>query len=180
METYHLKVAGLERDLPVCPLGNGVSIAGFVMFSDVELTIACATELLKKVPDCDVFLTAESKGIPLAYEMSRQSGKKYYPARKKAKLYMKQPVEIAVKTITTAEEQRLCIDQTELDEMDGKRILIVDDVISTGGALLALEAIAHRSNGTIVGKAAVLAEGDAADRKDIIYLEKLPLFFKQA
>ncbi len=179
-KTYRMTVAGLTRDLPLCPINDKLDIAAFIMFGDVEMTIACAAELLKRVPEFDVILTAEAKGIPLAYEMSRQSGKKYYPARKKAKLYMKQPVEIAVKTITTAEEQRLCIDQTELDEMDGKRILIVDDVISTGGALLALEAIAHRSNGTIVGKAAVLAEGDAADRKDIIYLEKLPLFFKQA
>ncbi len=177
-KTYRLKVAGLERDLPLCPVNDKLDIAAFIMFGDVEVTVACATELLKKVPEFDVILTAEAKGIPLAYEMSRQSGKKYYPARKKAKVYMTQPVEIAVKTITTAEEQRLVIDQAELDEMDGKRILIVDDVISTGGALLALEAIAHRSNGTIVGKAAVLAEGDAADRKDIIYLEKLPLFFK--
>lgn len=82
MDTYRLQVAGLERDLPVCPLGNGVSIAGFVMFSDVELTIACATELLKKLPEHDVLLTAESKGIPLAYEMSRQSGKTLYPGKK--------------------------------------------------------------------------------------------------
>ena len=102
METYHLKVAGLERDLPVCPLGNGVSIAGFVMFSDVELTIACATELLKKVPDCDVFLTAESKGIPLAYEMSRQSGKRYILARKSKKLYMKNAVEVERASTSTA------------------------------------------------------------------------------
>ncbi len=177
-KTYHLEVAGLSRELPLCPVSDKLDIAAFIMFGDVEMTVACATELLKIVPEFDVILTAEAKGIPLAYEMSRQSGKKYYPARKKSKVYMTRPVEIAVKTITTADEQRLCIDQSELDEMEGKRILIVDDVISTGGAMLALEAIAHRSNGTIVGKAAVLAEGDAADRKDIYFLEKLPLFFK--
>ena len=176
METYHLKVAGLERDLPVCPLGNGVSIAGFVMFSDVELTIACATELLKKVPDCDVFLTAESKGIPLAYEMSRQSGKQWIPARKGAKLYMKEPVIIEDQSITTAGKQTLVIDKKDIDYMNGKRILIVDDVISTGGSLHALETLAAKSTGTVVGCCAALAEGDAAKRTDIFFLEPLPLF----
>ena len=176
--TYRLTVAGVTRDLPLCAVNDKLDIAAFIMFGDVELTIACAEALLKVVPEFDVILTAEAKGIPLAYEMSRQSGKKYYPARKKAKLYMKRPVEIAARTITTADEQRLVMDQDELDEMDGKRILIVDDVISTGGALLALEAVASHSKGTVVGKAAVLAEGDAANRSDIIFLEKLPLFFK--
>ncbi len=177
-KTYRLTVAGQTRDLPLCPVNDKLDIAAFIMFGDVDMTVACAEALLKVVPEFDVILTAEAKGIPLAYEMSRQSGKKYYPARKKAKLYMKRPVEIATRTITTADEQRLVMDQDELDEMDGKRILIVDDVISTGGALLALEAVAAHSKGTVVGKAAVLAEGDAADRNDIIYLEKLPLFFK--
>ena len=124
METYHLKVAGLERDLPVCPLGNGVSIAGFVMFSDVELTIACATELLKKVPDCDVFLTAESKGIPLAYEMSRQSGKRYILARKSKKLYMKNAVEVDVRSITTAGMQKLYLSGDDMAYLKGKRVLL--------------------------------------------------------
>lgn len=177
-KTYRLTVAGQTRDLLLCPVNDKLDIAAFIMFGDVEMTVACAEALLKIVPEFDVILTAEAKGIPLAYEMSRQSGKKYYPARKKAKLYMKKPVEISTKTITTADEQRLVMDQAELDEMDGKRILIVDDVISTGGALLALEAVASHSKGTVVGKAAVLAEGDAAERTDIVFLEKLPLFFK--
>ena len=182
METYHLKVAGLERDLPVCPLGNGVSIAGFVMFSDVELTIACATELLKKVPDCDVFLTAESKGIPLAYEMSRQSGKRYILARKSKKLYMKNAVEVDVRlymknavevdvrSITTAGMQKLYLSGDDMAYLKGKRVLLVDDVISTGESLHALEMLTEKAGGTIVGKSAVLAEGDAANRDDIIFL----------
>lgn len=175
METYHLKVAGLERDLPVCPLGNGVSIAGFVMFSDVELTIACATELLKKIPDCDVFLTAESKGIPLAYEMSRQSGKRYILARKSKKLYMKNAVEVDVRSITTAGMQKLYLSGDDMAYLKGKRVLLVDDVISTGESLHALEMLTEKAGGTIVGKSAVLAEGDAANRDDIIFLAPLPL-----
>ena len=134
MDTYHLKVAGLERDLPVCPLGNGVSIAGFVMFSDVELTVACATELLKLLPEHDVLLTAESKGIPLAYEMSRQSGKRYILARKSKKLYMKNAVEVDVQSITTNGLQKLFLSGDDMEYLKGKRVLLVDDVISIGKA----------------------------------------------
>lgn len=154
MDTYRLQVAGLERDLPVCPLGNGVSIAGFVMFSDVELTIACATELLKKLPEHDVLLTAESKGIPLAYEMSRQSGKRYILARKSKKLYLS---------------------GEDMEYLKGKRVLLVDDVISTGESLRALEKLTEKAGGIVAGKAAVLAEGDASKRDDIIFLAPLPL-----
>ena len=178
MDTYRLQVAGLERDLPVCPLGNGVSIAGFVMFSDVELTIACATELLKKLPEHDVLLTAESKGIPLAYEMSRQSGKKYFVARKKPKVYMTDPVCVSVRSITTDAEQTLLLGREDGDQLRGKKVLIVDDVISTGESLAAVVALADKFDANIVAKAAVLAEGDAAERDDIVFLEKLPLFFK--
>lgn len=176
-ETYTLHVAGLDRELPVCKLNDKMSIAAFIMFSDVELTVACARDLLAKCPEFDVILTAEAKGIPLAYEMSRQSGKLYIPARKGVKLYMKEPVVVEDQSITTAAKQTLVIDKKDLDAMAGKRILIVDDVISTGGSLHALQALADRSTGTVVGCAAVLAEGDAAERKDIIFLEPLPLFF---
>ncbi|MDO5603053.1 MAG: phosphoribosyltransferase family protein [Oscillospiraceae bacterium] len=179
MNTYELKVAGLTRQLPICKLNDQLSIAAFIMFSDVELTVACAEALLKKVPEFDVLITAEAKGIPLAYEMSRQSGKKYIPARKGPKLYMSQPVIVEDKSITTTGSQRLVLDKKDLDEMNGKRVLIVDDVISTGGSLHALEMLVGRSTGSIVAKAAVLAEGDAAERKDIIFLETLPLFFHE-
>ncbi len=177
--TYTLHVAGLTRELPFCPLNEKIDIAAFIMFSDVELTIACAKALLEKVPEFDVIFTAEAKGIPLAYEMSRQSGKRYIPARKSAKLYMREPVIVEDVSITTQAVQKLVIDKKELDSMDGKRILIVDDVISTGGSLHALETLAAKSKGAVVGRAAVLAEGDAAKRDDIIFLEPLPLFFKQ-
>ena len=177
-KTYELKVAGLTRELTICPVNEHLDIAGFIMFSDVELTVACAEALLKKCPEFDLIVTAEAKGIPLAYEMSRQSGKKYIPARKGAKLYMEDPVIVEDKSITTEAVQRLVIDKKDLDEMNGKRVLIVDDVISSGGSLHALETLVSRSTATVVGKAAVLAEGDAAKRTDIIFLEPLPLFFK--
>lgn len=177
MQYHEMTIAGCKRRLPICRVNDKMSIAAFIMFSDVEITIRTAEELLKKVPDFDIIFTAEAKSIPLAYEMSRQSGKKYITARKMSKLYMTEPVEISVKSITTAREQKLFLDQSELDQLNGKRILIVDDVISTGGSLYAMEEMIKRGGGEIVGKAAVLAEGVAADRKDIIYLEVLPLFF---
>ena len=175
MASYTLEVAGLTRELPICKINENVSIAAFIMFGDVELTIACATALLEKAPAFDVIVTAEAKAIPLAYEMSRQSGKKYIPARKGKKLYMVDPVEVYDKSITTEKAQTLCVDRPELEYLDGKRVLIVDDVISTGGSLAAMEAIVAKSTGTVVGRAAVLAEGDAAKRKDILFLAPLPL-----
>ena len=178
MEHYTLQVAGLTRELPICPVNEHLSIAAFVMFSDVELTVACAQELLKQVPDFDVLITAESKGIPLAYEMSRQSGKKYLLARKSVKLYMKKPVAVDVKSITTAALQTLYIDSDDIAAMQGKRVLIVDDVVSTGESMAALEQLVNKAGGQIVGKAAVLAEGDAMDRKDLIVLAPLPVFEK--
>lgn len=174
---YELHVAGLTRQLPICRVNDDMSIAAFIMFSDVELTVKCAEALLAKCPEFDVIFTAEAKGIPLAYEMSRQTGKVYVTARKMSKLYMKDPVEIEVKSISTARMQKLYLDADEMNLLRGKRVLIVDDVISTGGSLYAMEEMVKKADGNIVGKAAVLAEGVAADRTDIIYLEVLPLFF---
>lgn len=176
-ETYTLHVAGLTRELPICKVNDHMDIAAFIMFGDVELTVACAEELLKKCPEFDVILTAEAKGIPLAYEMARQSGKRWIPARKGAKLYMQDPVVIEDESITTAGKQVLIIDRKDIDYMNGKRILIVDDVISTGGSLHALETLAAQSTGTVVGCCAALAEGDASKRTDITFLAPLPLFF---
>ena len=174
---YPMTVAGLKRELPICKVNDNLYIAGFVIFGDQELTVACARELLKKAPEYDYIITAEAKGIPLAHEMARQSGApKYFLARKGPKLYMTGVFESSVKSITTAKEQKLYLDTADAELMKGKKILIVDDVISTGESLLALEALVEKAGGIIAGRMAVLAEGDAQDREDLIYLEKLPLF----
>lgn len=174
---YHMRVAGLERELPICKVSDELYIAGFVIFGDQELTVACARELLKKAPEYDYIITAEAKGIPLAHEMARQSGaKKYFLARKGPKLYMTGVFESTVHSITTAKEQHLYLDTADAALMKGKRILIVDDVISTGESLTALEALVEKAGGIIAGRMAILAEGDAQNRTDLIYLEKLPVF----
>ena len=174
---YRMKVAGLERDLPICPVNEKLYIAGCVIFGDQELTVACARELLKQAPEYDYILTAEAKGIPLAHEMARQAGDaKYILARKGPKLYMRDIFSVTVNSITTAKEQKLYLDGADAALMKGKRILVVDDVISTGESLKALEALAEKAGGEICGRMAILAEGDAQDREDLIYLEKLPLF----
>ena len=174
---YRMKVAGLERDLPICPVNENLYIAGFVIFGDQELTVACARELLRKAPEYDYIITAEAKGIPLAHEMARQAGdKKYILARKGPKLYMRDIFSVTVNSITTAKEQKLYLDGADAALMKGKKILIVDDVISTGESLKALEALVEKAGGEICGRMAILAEGDAIDREDLIYLEPLPLF----
>ena len=174
---YRMKVAGLERDLPICPVTDKLYIAGFVIFGDPELTVACARELLERAPEYDYIVTAEAKGIPLAHEMARQHGDaKYILARKAPKLYMRDLFSSTVKSITTAKEQTLYLDGVDAKLMEGKRILVVDDVISTGESLKALEVLVEKAGGIICGRMAILAEGDAQDREDLVYLEKLPLF----
>ncbi len=172
-----MTIAGLKRALPICRVNDNLYIGAFVIFGDCELTMACATELLKKAPEYDYIITAESKGIPLAYEMARQHGdKKWLLARKGAKLYMQNVVGVEVKSITTAAVQKLYLDGADAALMKGKRVLIVDDVISTGESLHALEALVNQAGGEIVGRMAILAEGEAQARTDLIYLEKLPVF----
>ena len=176
---YKINVAGVERDLLLCPISDTLNIAAFVLFGDVELTEKCAEALLAKAPDHDVLITAESKGIPLIHAMCRMSGKnRYVLARKSTKLYMHDVIKCETQSITTSARQTLYIDGDDAKFMRGKRVLIVDDVISTGGSLLSLENLVNQSGGKIVGKMAILAEGDAIDRNDIIYLEPLPLFDK--
>ena len=174
---YEMTIAGLTRRLPLCPLNDKLMIGAFVIFGDVELTEACARELLKRAPEHDVLITAESKGIPLVYEMARQEGvNRYLLARKAPKLYMKNIFTTEVNSITTAKKQILCLDGDDAEYMKGKRVIIVDDVISTGESLKALEKLVTEAGGNIVGRMAILAEGDAQEREDITYLEKLPLF----
>lgn len=177
--TYTMKVAGLERQLPLCKVSDELYIGAFIIFGDAELTVACASALLERVPadSYDYMLTAEAKSIPLIHEMARQSGaKNYFIARKGSKVYMRDPIHVSVRSITTLRQQDLFLGADDCALIRGKRILLVDDVISTGESLAAIEELARQAGGQICGKMAILAEGDAQKRQDIIYLEKLPLF----
>ena len=177
--TYEMDIAGLKRDLPICKVTDDLYIGAFVMFGDVELTVHCAAELLKRAPEYDYLIAPEAKAIPLLYEMARQSGaEKYFLARKNAKAYMSGVFEVNVKSITTAAVQRLIIDSADAEQIRGKRMLILDDVISTGESLRAMEELVTAAGGIVAGRMAVLAEGDAINRDDIIVLGKLPLFDK--
>ena len=174
---YHMNIAGCERDLPICPLNEKLQIAGFVIFGDPELTTACAKALLSRAPEYDYLISAEAKGIPLVHEMARLAGnQKYFLARKAPKLYMTGVMDVKVRSITTAKEQHLYLDVADAALMKGKKILIVDDVVSTGESLRAIEQLVEEAGGVICGRMTILAEGDAQDRKDLVYLEKLPLF----
>ena len=175
--TYEMDIAGLKRELPLCKVTDDLYIGAFVMFGDVELTVHCAAELLKLAPEYDYMIAPEAKSIPLLYEMARQSGaEKYFLARKGPKAYMSGVFEVQVKSITTMSVQKLVIDTADAELINGKRILIIDDVISTGESLRAMEELVTKAGGNIVGKMAVLAEGDAQERDDIIVLGHLPLF----
>ena len=179
MNYYKMNIAGCERKLPLCPINESLYIGAFVIFGDPELTTACADALLKKAPEYDYIITAEAKGIPIAHEMARLAGnQRYFLARKAPKLYMTGVMEVSVRSITTAKEQKLYLDTADAEMMKGKKILVVDDVISTGESLKAIEALVEQAGGIIVGRATILAEGDATTRGDIVYLEKLPLFAK--
>ena len=179
MATFSMHVAGLDRELPICKVTDELYIGAFIMFGDAELTTRCAAELLKLAADVeyDYLLTAEAKSIPLIHEMARQSGAaKYFIARKGPKVYMPDPSSVEDKSITTVAQQRLYLGSDDAAVIRGKKILLVDDVISTGGSLKAMEALVEKAGGTVTGRMAVLAEGGAADRKDILFLEKLPVF----
>lgn len=177
MLTYEMDIAGLKRELPLCRVSDDVYIGAFVIFGDVELTVHCAAELLKRAPEYDYLIAPEAKAIPLLYEMARQSGEnKYFLIRKNPKLYMTGVFEVEVKSITTEKVQHLYLDTADAEMMRGKRILIIDDVISTGESLRAVETLVERAGGNIVGKMFVLAEGASQKRTDITYLAPLPLF----
>lgn len=174
---YTMNIAGLDRNLPLCPVTDDLYIGAFVIFGDPQLTTACAKELLARAPEYDYIITAEAKGIPLAHEMARlQDNEKYFVARKKPKLYMTGVFETVVNSITTEGEQKLYLDTADAQLIKGKRILIVDDVISTGESLKAVETLVLAAGGIICGRACILAEGDAAKRDDLIFLNELPVF----
>ncbi len=177
-EFYTMKIAGLERKLEKFPVNENLDIAAFIIFGDVELTIKGCEELLKKVPEFDVIITPEAKSIPIAYEMARQSNKPYIIARKGLKVYMRNPIDVSVTSITTKNEQHLFLGESEVNLIKNKRVLIIDDVISTGESLQAVRKLIEEAGAIEAASCAFLAEGDAADRDDIIFLEKLPLFFK--
>ena len=174
---YPMTIAGVKRELPICKLNDDLAIAAFVIFGDVELTVASAKALLDIAPEFDYLLAPEAKSIPLIYEMARQSGRNdYLLVRKNKKAYMQSVFEVDVQSITTAGTQKLFMDDADAKKMQGKRILIIDDVISTGESLRAVEELVHEAGGVVAGRMAILAEGDAAKRDDIIFLEPLPLF----
>ena len=174
--TYKVEIAGLIRELVVCEVSETTSIAALILFGDVELTEKAAEMLLKVAPEHDIIIAPEAKGIPLAYEMARQQRNiSYIVARKGIKLYMKEVFAVEVQSITTRDQQSLYIDAKEAKRMENRRVLIVDDVISTGESVRAVEALVNKAGGTVVGRMAILAEGEAKDRGDIIYLERIPL-----
>ncbi len=174
---YTIDMAGMKRDLKLFPINDELQIAAFILFGDVEITKHTAAKLLEKAPEFDLILTAEAKSIPLAYEMAAQAGQNdYIIARKGIKIYMDDVISSTVRSITTDSVQTLYLGKDEADRIKGKRILIIDDVISTGESLKAIESLVEKAGGTIVGKMAVLAEGDSFNRDDIIVLAKLPLF----
>ena len=175
--TYEMDIAGLKRELPLCRITDDLYIGAFVMFGDVEITVHAAAELLKRAPEYDYLIAPEAKAIPLLYEMARQSGaEKYFVARKGAKAYMQGTFEVEVRSITTMHVQHLVLDAQDAEMIKGKRMLIIDDVISTGESLHATEELVKQAGGIVAGRVAVLAEGDAQNRDDIIYLAPLPLF----
>ena len=176
---YKMNIAGLDRALPLCPISDTLQIGAFVIFGDPELTTACAQALLDRAPEYDYLISAEAKGIPLVHDMARLAGnQKYFLARKAPKLYMTGVFEAELRSITTAKDQKLYLDMADAELMKGKKILIFDDVISTGESLKAVEHLVEKAGGIICGKMTILAEGDAQERDDLIYLEKLPLFDK--
>ena len=176
-KAYTMEIAGLKRDLPLFPVNENLYIAAFILFGDVEITKASAKALLEKAPEYDIMITAECKSIPLIYEMARQTGQNdYVIARKGPKVYMEDLITTDVDSSTTAHTQSLCIGKSEVELMKGKNVLIVDDVISTGESLAAIEELVVKAGGNVVGRMAILAEGDAAQREDIIFLEPLPWF----
>lgn len=178
MKYYTVDLQGYTADLPILPLPGGVSIAFFNLHGNSEMTEHCGKKLAELLTDCDVLITAESKGLQLTHCIARELGQKFYAvARKSKKLYMQDGIEVAIQSsITTGKAQKLYLSKHDADLLKGKKVGIVDDVVSTGASLLGLEALVEKAGGIIHKKAFVLAEAEAADRKDLVYLATIPLF----
>ena len=178
MKYYTVDLNGFEANLPILQLPSGIGIAFFNLHGDSALTEHCAKELAKQLTDCDVLVTAESKGLQLTHCIARELGHRYYAvARKSKKLYMQDGIEVSISSsITTGKEQKLYLSKHDVDLLKGKKVAIIDDVVSTGASLEGLEKIVELSGGIIHKKAFVLAEADAANRTDILYLGTIPLF----
>ena len=175
---YTVDICGRVEHLPILPLPSGVNIAFFNLHGNVELTEHCAKHLAERVKkyDPDVLITAESKGLQITHCVARDIGQKMYAvARKSKKLYMQDGIEVQAKTITTGEVQHLYLSAHDVDLIKGKRVAIIDDVISTGAANAALEQLVAMAGGEVVCRAFVLAEGDAKDRQGVEYLATIPL-----
>lgn len=177
MDYYTLKIGDLERKLPIIKLSEDLSIASFVILGDTEIVEKSAPLIAEKLPKIDYIVTAEAKGVPLAYEISKILNlKSYIVARKSVKAYMKDVIEAEVNSITTTNPQKMYLNGEDAEKIKGKNIALVDDVISTGESLSTIEYLVKKAGGNVVAKAAILAEGDAKNRKDIIFLQELPLF----
>ena len=173
MKYFDFEIMGIRRKLPYVRIGENLALASFVIISDTELVASVAPELVKRLPEVDVLMTAEAKGICLTYEMSRIMGmKSFVIARKSRKPYMQDPISHTVHSVTTLKEQTLWLDKAEAEKIRGKRVALIDDVIATGESIAALEALAVKAGATVAAKAAVLAELQSVHRKDIIYLKE--------
>ena len=177
MRYYEVDLDGYKAKLPVMKLPSGISICFFNLHGHSELTEHCGKKLAKLIPECDALITAESKGLQLTHVIARELNQpRYAVARKSKKLYMQDGLDIVIdSSITTGKEQHLYLSQDDAELIKGKKVVIVDDVISTGASLSGLEKIVELAGGTVVGKAFVLAEGEAKDRKDVIYLNSIPI-----
>ena len=178
MDFHKVDLQGFEAYLPILPLPSGIKIAFFNLHGDSAMTEHCGKKLAELVKDCDVLITAESKGLQLTHCTARELGQRYYAvARKSKKLYMQDGIEVNIESsITTGAEQKLYLSKHDVDLIKGKKVGIVDDVVSTGASLQGLEALVLKAGGIIHKKAFVLAEADAKDRTDVIYLATIPIF----
>jgi adenine phosphoribosyltransferase len=177
-ETYGIDIAGIHRELTLFEIKPGLRIAILNILGDTELVQACATALAEKLSDVDydILVTAEAKSIPIAHALSVVTGKPYVILRKSYKAYMGDAVQSETLSITTGKPQTLYLDEKDKALIKGYKVVIVDDVISTGSTLQGMRLILEKAGGTVVAEAAILTEGERAKWSDIISLGHLPVF----